>query len=144
LILGGSLTGLDSNGNGAIYNFAVGYGDETGTPTYLAEATLTFADIANPTLAGLLTAIDSSLEAQLPTAFQGDLTLDLADNALNFTFPASIQDPTVEGYFTNVGLFYSSGLEIVPEPSSAALLGAGIGILGLAALRNRKRQAATA
>jgi hypothetical protein len=117
LDLGGSLTGLNQRGTGALYVFDLGYGDATGTPTYFAQSCLSTANITSiDGLDGLLTATYNNLEGQLSANLKSDLTLDLADNAINFIFPDSINNPTVEGFSTDTGLSYTTGLAVTGDP----------------------------
>lgn len=112
LDLGNSLTGLDQNGNPAIYDFEVGYTDPAYNEIFYAESTLSAASIGPFSVAGLLTATYNNMEAQLPAPLQSDLTLDLADDAINFAFEAGITEPTVGGYSTDSGYLtaFSTGL----------------------------------
>jgi hypothetical protein len=136
LEVGGLLTGLDAYGDEADYFFELGYGDETGTTTSLAQVNLMYSDLTDQTISGLLTTIYSGLEVQLPSALQSDLTLDSADNALYFVFPTSIENPTVEGYSTDAGLTYNDSMELTPEPGTFMLLGCGL--VTLAGVLRRK------
>jgi len=107
LVLGSSMTGLDQSGSTSIYTIALGYGDETGSPTWLALSSVSYSALTDQTLSGLLTATYNNLEAQLSSQLQIYLTVDLADNALNFTVPASvIPDPSVAGFSTDTSLSY--------------------------------------
>ncbi|MGO9246405.1 MAG: PEP-CTERM sorting domain-containing protein [Verrucomicrobiia bacterium] len=123
LQVAGSPSGLDQAGDPATYYYALGYGDETGSPTYLAQASLSAADIQNLAPGTLVTAIYNNLEGQLSAPFQSDLTLNLANNTLVFAVPASIPDPSVAGSSTDLGLAlscsYITGLAIpVSDPPS--------------------------
>lgn len=92
----GSLSGLDPNGNAASYFFAIGYGDAQGNPTWLAQSDLSASSLTGLTLPSLLTATYNNLQSQLSPTLQSDLTLDLANNAINFAFPGTGQDACIE------------------------------------------------
>jgi hypothetical protein len=126
LTLTGTLSGQDQNGGVATYDFDLGYGDETGSPTWIAESNVLYSDLTNQTISGVLTATYDNLESQLPAAYQGGLELDLSDNSLFFAFPDSIFDPSGTSYSTDMGITDVTDWEIVPEPCTLALLSLGV------------------
>jgi len=136
--VGGLTIGGYLSGAGYTYDFVLGYGDETGTLTALAEADI--AGTSGMTIDDLLTATYNTLDNELsPYGLQGNLTLDLTDDQIDF-FPyfPGVDDPSVSVDTNDLNVAYVGSLAETPEPSSVALF--TVGLTGLLALARRVRR----
>lgn len=133
-VVGGLTLGGYLSGAGYYYDFILGYGDETGSLEALATADIT--GWTGMSIDDLLAATYNSLESQLSSDLQTNLTLDLTDGQIDFSpyFPG-IDDPSVSVDTNDPNVAYFGSLEETPEASSAALL--AIGLAGLLALARR-------
>ena len=118
------LSGFDGTGSPSTFTATFGYTGFTDT------ASVSYNQLTNNTLDGLVTQLYTDLHGGLPTSLQSNLHLDLPDDLITFSFPTGHT-----GYFggtisidtlaePNGGL-----VPTTPEPSSLFLFGSGI--LGL-------------
>jgi hypothetical protein len=125
----GVLTGKDASGAVATYSMAFS------APGFNVSTTLSYNDLATKTINGLLTQVFNNLDAQLPTPDKSNLSLDLADGTLNYTFAgAPTTNPFVSTDTTDTGITcLVCGPQAVPEPSMIVLfLAGGVMLVGRA------------
>jgi hypothetical protein len=133
---GGGLTGtVLGDGATATYDTAFGYDG------LLAQSSISYDNLFNKTLDGLLTATYDNLLAELPVSFQNNLNLDLATETIRFDLPSTANNPFVVGDSLDQGVFYSERVvTTAPEPSSIALVTIGAFWAMVAARLRRRRQ----
>jgi hypothetical protein len=92
-----------------------------------------------PSLDTLLDDIYADLKAQLPTALQSRLTLDLSSDTIAFTFPSS-SDQFVQNYTSDGEVTAYQSIEgVVPEASTWAMMLVGFAGLAYAGYRRSRR-----
>lgn len=118
----GALSGLAANGSEAVYQSSIGHGGGG-----VADADVSFSALSSPTVAGLLKAVFAQLQADLPDPLKSSLQLNLAEEAIDFSFAGATTDAFVSNYSSDTGLNTTSGFTVtmVPEPSAWGLAGLG-------------------
>ena len=126
-------TGLNPAGGASTFTADFGYdGFDT-------TATVSFADLAAPTIDDLLVTMFNRLDAALPIGLAADLTLDLANQMISFEFPFGKTNYFVNVFSTDIGngdtgVGAIGGLVEVPEPAPLAAL-----VLAATAMLMRRR-----
>jgi hypothetical protein len=134
----GSLSGIGFPGHQASYTVGVGF--DLGHSSILALSNITYASLANKTLSGLLTLTFNNLDAALPPADRGLLSLNLATDTINFTPPLGATNVFVASLSLDMATSSSvDGSAVTPEPSTAwlALTGAAL-IFGATKFQQRR------
>jgi hypothetical protein len=118
----GSLSGVDDDGQPSVFHAALGFDGLN------IEADLTFGELSNPSVGGLLTDIYDAFLAELPIDLRPNLSLDLAGALVSFQFPSSQTGYFVETFASDRSLSAELELAIsaIPEPASLTLLLFGI------------------
>jgi hypothetical protein len=135
LLFEGEFDGIDPLGDTAIYYAGLGF-DGLDVAT-----TLSFDQVLDPTVDGLLSQLYDGLSSQLPLGLQDNLTLDLAADKIHFQFEPEHANMYMAIQSTDVAL--SSIVRLaVPEPSGLLLAALGTLALPAVACRFRRNRAA--
>jgi hypothetical protein len=127
-----TLGGLDPNGGEATYTAGFSFTDSIAGLVSLTS-TLSFSQLSNPTLDGLLTAQFNAMQGQLSAygpAFAGFLSLDLAKSSIDLRFPSTVLDGSVTTDSKDISIFETQSIASAPEPSGVVLVTAGLAGLG--------------
>lgn len=134
----GEPTGTDGNRFTSVFQSSI---VDFGLDTLLASSNVSYSNLLDPSLDGVLTETYNQLFASLPTSMQSNLTLDLLNDQIEFAFPGSIDYGGAVSFSSDLTTISSAGdkasplptnLELftfaaaVPEPSTGALLSLGI------------------
>jgi hypothetical protein len=136
----GPLTATATDGSESIFTASFGVDDST-----FASASLTYNQLTTPTADGLMTALYYELLGDLTPGLQPDLSLDLPDDTITFSFQPGSGDYFVGTDTTSPGTSQSlnvGGVSSAPEPVTFFSLGTGlllIGIIGRRSARNTGR-----
>lgn len=130
----GAPSGLAADGSEAVYQSSIGFGGGG-----VADADVSFSALSSPTVAGLLNAVFAQLQADLPDPLKSNLQLNLAEEAIDFSFPGATTDAFVSNYASDTGISTTSGFTatMVPEPSAWGLACLGA-LIVLGARRGRQ------
>ena len=130
----GALTGLGFDGSSQAEYF-VEFGDDS----FLATSDIFYGSLADKTLGGLATATYDNLLAALPTALQGDLSLDLSSDTITFAFDKSSSNPFDMAFALDPGVTRTQTLAFLPEPGVWAMMLIGLGAVGVVIRGARRR-----
>ena len=134
-----ALAGIDGDGNAS--TFTAGF--EFVSPTLgdiALFASLGFADLITPTLAGVLQQEFDLLQAQLAAqapSLLGGLSLDLAAGAIVFQPTGAFTSASVTSGTTDIGLVSTMSISLVPEPPTLAMTGIALAFGAGVFLRRR-------
>lgn len=130
------LAGVDQNGLESQFQASLGFDG------IFADAIFNFSDLSGNTIDALLTDTYNNLLADLPITYQPNLSLDLANDAIDFMFPSTASEGFVENFTSDVNAFSTASLS-VPEPSMWGLF--AVGAAGFGFIRkNRNSRNSTA
>lgn len=112
------LDGVDQNGQESIFQASFGFDN------VVADASFRFGDLSGNTIDALLIDTYHAFLADLPSMYQGNLSLDLLNDEINFVFPDWSAAGFVETFTsdTNAYASMSMGTNTIPEPSLIHLL----------------------
>ena len=127
----GTLLGIGEAGAQATYFASVEFNDVS------TEFEISYGSLPDQTLPGLLTVMFNNLLLGLPANQQSNLSLDLENNAIFFQF-IGVTNPSMGSGSTDMGLFSTVSLAVVPEPGSIALVGLGL-LISCSAKRRPRR-----
>lgn len=128
------LSGMDMNGNASTFTAEFGYDGLNDT------VTLAYNQLTTPTLDGLVSQMFADLLAGLPAGLQGDLSLDLADDAILFDLPVNQTNYFAGTLSTDTEVETYGGLETAPEPSAFLLICVGLAVISRAIRMRRPRR----
>lgn len=112
------LAGVDQDGLESQFQASLGFDG------IFADAIFNFSDLSGNTIDALLTDTYNNLLADLPITYQPNLSLDLANDAIDFMFPSTASEGFVENFTSDVNAFSTASLA-VPEPSMWGLFAVG-------------------
>ena len=134
----GTLSGQDLNGMESTYEAELGFTlliDGGALPVF-SSGSLSFSQLPGPSIDDLLLTMFTDLRADLPASLQPLLSLNLAAQAIVFSYPSNTVDLSLRNFSSDLTTDPSMALNEVPEPSTLMLLATG---LGMSACRFRRR-----
>lgn len=117
-----SLGGTDADMNAATYTMGLSF-DDTTYGDVNVSSTIGYSSLTTPTVSGLLSQEYQNLEGSLDgvsPSLATQLSLDLPNDSIDFTFPSDATEGSVTVGTTDVSLDSTEAL--TPEPSSLLLL----------------------
>lgn len=133
LFAGGILAGTDNDDVESQFQSSFGFDG------IVADASFNYSDLSGNTIDALLTDTYNAFLADLPVAYQPDLSLDLLNDEITFEFLPSMGNVFVQNFTSGSNAYASFGLEkVIPEPSLSSLL--AIAAIGLGVTQRRGKR----
>jgi hypothetical protein len=118
-------TGLNFSGGVSSFASSISFS----SPVFgnvLTESSLTFGALSSQTTDGITLDTYNQLLSGLPSVLKSNLSLDLSQDLITFTFPAQATDADVSNYSSDTGTAQGLGLlqagAAAPEPSTLVML----------------------